>query len=144
MSASPTVSRRRRIEPAIVARSTPGSAARRFSMSRTSGRTSPSGRRPWCSRAKASPRRIFSSLFSPKRGSAPDALDRRQRGDVDRRPRPQLLVIRHHVGREQLGDLLGDALADAGDLRQRLHPALGEHVGARRVARRDRVRRFLI
>jgi len=152
----------------IVARSTPGSAARRASMSRTSGSTSPSGVRPWCSRANANPRRIFSSLFSPNRGRArmrPSARRRLQAlevGDAERlverarplsarRPRPAVSGRRTSIGVRarssswyamtpvvsKLRDFLRDALADAGNLRQRLHPAACEHraASARRTSR---------
>ena len=161
-SASPTVSRRRRIEPAITGVSTPGIAASRRARSSTTGRTVASRWRPPEAATVVSARRMFCSLRSPKRASAADlarsrgggqildradterlvedphglrsdALERGEPGDVDREPGAILLVQPAPAGGEELFQLLRHRGADARDRAQPLRPVLGVDLGQRAI-----------
>ena len=53
----------------------------------------------------------------------PEAVDSSEAAEVHGRLAPQLLVIRQRAGLEQNREFLPDALADAGDLANRLEAA---------------------
>ena len=161
-SASPTVSRRRRMDPAITGVSTPGIAASRRARSSTTGRTVASRWRPPGGRdggqrtqdvllaalAEAGERADLARsrgggqildradterLVEDLHGLRSDALERGEPGDVDREPGAILLVQPAPSGGEELFQLLRHRGADARDRAQPLRPVLGVDLGQRAI-----------
>ncbi len=77
-------------------------------------------------------------------GLRTDALERGERGEVDRDALPVLLVQATAAGRDELLELLGHRLADAGDRAEPIHAALAVHLVEGAVVRLDRLRRLLV
>src|SRR5207244_1381606 len=74
----------------------------------------------------------------------PQPFDGNEARDVDRRLLAQLLVVRQAAGFDQGDDLLGDALADTGKLRNAFDAALPIDLADRFLDRLDGVRCLLV
>jgi hypothetical protein len=74
-------------------------------------------------------------------GLGPQAGDLEQPDEARRDLRPEALVVDHVAGRHELGDLVADRLADAGDLRRVAGPIGGNQVNR---AAPDRVGRPVV